>query len=65
VTPPPYKLTNKRRCTTILLKYSVLEFLEDSDFKEMDASFDIFDFNNRLADLRLVISLEAAGQDYD
>jgi hypothetical protein len=62
---PPSKLTNKRRCTNILLKYSVLEFPEDSDFKEIDAILNIFDFNSNLGDLRLIISLEAAGQDYD
>jgi hypothetical protein len=65
VTPPPYKLTNKRRCTSILLKYPVLEFSEDPDFKEIDAILNIFDFNSNLGDLRLVISLEAAGQEYD
>jgi hypothetical protein len=60
-----YKLTNKRRCTSILLKYSVLESPEDSDFEEMDSILNIFDLNGRLTGLSLVISLEAAGQKYE
>ena len=48
-----------------MLKYPVLEFSEDPDFKEIDAILNIFDFNSNLGDLRLVISLEAAGQEYD
>lgn len=56
-----YKLTNKRRCTGILIKNcAILEFPEESDFQEIDAILDIFDFKNRLIDLRLIIPLEAA-----
>ena len=59
---PPYRLTNKRICTRILIKNcNFVDLFEDADFNILD----VFDLRNNLIDLRLVISLEAAGQEYD
>lgn len=58
----PYKLTNKRICTRILIKKcKFVDLFEDADFQILD----VFDLKNNLIDLRLVISLEAAGQEHD